>query len=103
MTDPDNAPELLTAIRQIARLRRRIDQRDRRIAGLVRRISVLETALATRTLDLASLSRNVERAVTHALCNVRMIPVHGMSGSKIVEVTTTPADGAAAALGAKTP
>ncbi len=75
-----------------SRLRRKLEKRDQRIAGMKRRIEALEHALATRTMDLESLSRNVERAVTHALCNVRMIPVHGFgSNSKIVEVKLTDA------------
>lgn len=69
------------------RLIRRIERRDKRIAGLERKIQKLENALAWRTLDLESLSRNVRREVQDALCNVRMIPVHGLSSmSKIVEV-----------------
>jgi hypothetical protein len=60
----------------ILRLTRRIQRRDKRIAGLERKIQQLESALATRTLDLGSLSRNIRREVQDALCNVRFIPVH---------------------------
>lgn len=71
----------------VRRLERKLARRDRKIAGMRRRIALLESALATRTLDLGSLSRNVERAVTSALCNVRMIPVIGVGrDAKIVEV-----------------
>lgn len=73
------------------RLVRRLERRDKRIAGLERKIRKLEEALSWRTLDLESLSRNVRREVQDALCNVRMIPVHGLSGmNQIVEVKTTP-------------
>lgn len=70
-----------------SRLRRKLKERDQKIAGMKRRISALEHALATRTMDLESLSRNVERAVVRALCNVRMIPALGVGQSaKILEV-----------------
>lgn len=71
----------------VMRLKRKIVKRDKKIAGLERRVSELERALGARTIDLQSLSRNVESAVTNALCNVRMIPVFGaVRDSKIVEV-----------------
>lgn len=73
-----------------ARMMRRIEKRDRRIAGMQRRIGALERALATQGLDMQRLPRDVTRAVQEALCNVRMIPVRGLGGStKIVEVRTT--------------
>lgn len=73
-----------------ARLRRKLAKRDARIAGLQRRCLSLEVALASRALDVATLTRDVERAVQRALCNVRMIPVLGVSGSdRIVEITAT--------------
>ena len=75
----------------IQRLIRRVERRDRKIAGLERKIRRLEEALSWRTIDLESLSRNVRREVQDALCNVRMIPVHGLSSmNQIVEVKTTP-------------
>ena len=58
------------------RLIRRIERRDKRIAGLERKIKRLEEVLSWRTMDLESLSRNIRREVEYALCNVRMIPVH---------------------------
>jgi len=73
------------------RLVRRLERRDKRISGLERKIKKLEEALSWRSMDLESLSRNVRREVQDALCNVRMIPVHGLtSGNQIVEVKTTP-------------
>ena len=75
------------------RLVRRLEQRDRRIAGLERKIQRLEKALAWRTIDLESLSKNIRREVQDALCNVRMIPVGGITKtSKIVEVRDSPSN-----------
>ena len=75
------------------RLIRRLEQRDRKIAGLERKIKRLEKALAWRTIDLESLSRNVRREVQDALCNVRMIPVFGGTRDKVItEVRNTPAN-----------
>jgi multidrug resistance efflux pump len=61
---------------RLERANRRIERRDRKIAGLQRKIEQLENALAWRTIDLESLSRNVRREVVDALCNVRMIPIN---------------------------
>lgn len=73
------------------RLLRRIERRDKRIAGLERKVQQLESALATRTLDLGSLSRNIRREVQDALCNVRMIPVNaGMRDKVITEIRYGP-------------
>jgi hypothetical protein len=66
------------------RIVRRLARRDKRIAGLERKIQQLENALAWRTLDLESLSRNVRREVQDALCNVRMIPVHGFKRDAVI-------------------
>lgn len=75
------------------RLVRRLDRRDKRIAGLERKIQQLENALAWRTMDLESLSRNVRREVQDALCNVRMIPVFGGTRDKVItEVRNIPAN-----------
>lgn len=71
---------------RVMRLRRKIAKRDRRIIALEKKVLALESALGARTIDLESLSRNVERAVTDALCNVRMIPVFGHRDRKIIEV-----------------
>lgn len=74
------------------RLVRRLDRRDKRIAGLERKIQQLENALAWRTMDLESLSQNVRREVQDALCNVRMIPVHGFKRDEVItEVRHIPA------------
>jgi len=72
------------------RLFRRIERRDKRIAGLERKIKQLESALSYRTMDLESLSRNIQKEVQQALCNVRMIPVHGFNDNKFIEVKTIP-------------
>jgi len=77
---------------KVARLQRKLDARNQRIAGLEKRIAKLETALALRAGDVVAvrygeLQRDLERAVTHALCNVRMIPALGIGHtSKILEV-----------------
>ncbi len=75
------------------RLVRRLEQRDRKIAGLERKIKRLEEALTWRTIDIESLSRNVRREVQDALCNVRMIPVFGGTRDRVItEVRNTPAN-----------
>ena len=72
---------------QLLRLERRLQERDRKIAGLRRRVAALECALATKDLEVKRLPHDVTRAVQEALCNVRMIPVPGIrSNDKIVEV-----------------
>jgi len=58
---------------KVQRLQRRIAKRDEKIKAMELRIRLLERALATRTLDLESLSRNLEHVVQRALCNVQMI------------------------------
>lgn len=73
--------------RTIGRLRLKIEKRDRRIEGLMRRISNLEAALATRTIMAERLPSDIAKAVQTALCNVRMIPVLGIrSNDRIIEV-----------------
>ena len=78
--------------RMVRRLQRKLEKRNARIAGLERRIAKLEASLALRTgdavvVDYSQLHRDLSRAVTEALCNVRMIPVHGVGKSvRIVEV-----------------
>lgn len=77
----------------IGRLQRKLEQRDRKIAGLEQKVQQLSEALAWRTIDLECLSRNVRQEVQDALCNVRLIPVHGLAGAQqIVEVTTSSAE-----------
>jgi hypothetical protein len=72
---------------RIGRLQRKLDQRNRRIAGMQRYITDLEHQLAMKDLEVKRLPRDVTRAVQEALCNVRMIPVLGLgSGQRIVEV-----------------
>jgi len=72
---------------------RRLEQRDKRIAGLERKVKRLEEALSWRTIDLESLSSNLKRTVQDALCNVRMIPVFGGRRDRVItEVRHTPTD-----------
>lgn len=71
----------------ISRLRRKISKRDTRIKAMQGRICELESALSTRMLDVEVLSRNIERSVSRALCNVRMIPVLGLGKTQRIEVT----------------
>lgn len=78
--------------RRVRRLLRKIEQRDRRIDGLTRRVAMLESALATKDLDSKRLPLDVVRAVQQALSNVRLIPIIGAGkNSRIVEVKTTDA------------
>ena len=64
---------------KLRRLQRRLDIRDRKIEGLKRKVARLERALAWRTVDLETLTRNLGETVQQALCNVRMIPVGGLT------------------------
>ena len=91
MTDISNLPSASAPKEdvKIGRLRAKLAQRDKRIVGLVSRVAALESALATQVLLSERLPKDVEKAVQRALCNVRMIPVIGMSGDRIVEVTAT--------------
>jgi hypothetical protein len=76
--------------REVGRLLRRLEKRDRRISGLMRRVAMLESALATKDMESKRLPRDVARAVQEALCNVRMIPVLGVGKSaRIVEVRSS--------------
>jgi len=83
--------------RRVRRLQRKLEKRNARIAGLERRIAKLEASLALRTgdavvVDFSLLRRDLTKAVTDALCNVRMIPVLDIGGHrKIVEVKTSDA------------
>lgn len=71
----------------IARLRNKLTKRDNKIAGLRRHVAQLEHALVVKDLEVKRLPRDITRAVQEALCNVRMIPVHGIGGGdKIVEI-----------------
>jgi hypothetical protein len=81
----------MTNIRE-QRLIRRIENRDKKIAGLKRKVQQLESALAYRTMDLESLSRNIRREVEDALCNVRMVPVRNTlrDTKMIVEINELP-------------
>lgn len=77
---------------KIRRLLRKIEKRDKRNAGLLNRISQLESALATKDVEIKRLPREVARAVQEALCNVRMIPVLGVGkNARIIEVKSSEA------------
>jgi hypothetical protein len=74
--------------RRVGRLQRKLEKRDQRIAGLERRVVLLERAVAARD----SLPRDLTRVVQEALCNVRMIPVIGVGkNARIVEVKASDA------------
>jgi len=74
---------------EVMRLLRKIDSRDRKIAGLRRRVEQLETAIANHEINVR---RMPIRAVQEALCNVRMIPVLGVgSSARIVEIKASDA------------
>lgn len=96
MNDPERDGGAAVGIpvdRTVRRLRAKLAQRDRRITGLTRRIAALEAALASKALSATHIRREVAHAVQDALCNVRMIPVHGVGKmSKIVEVKATDSD-----------
>ena len=78
--------------RQVRRLRRKLEKRDLRIAGLQRRVTALESALATKDIDAKRMPLDVTRAVQHALSNVRLIPIIGASkNGRIVEIKTSDA------------
>ncbi len=75
---------------QRLRLKRKLEQRDRRIKALQERISELQYMLVTEDMEIKRLPRDVTRAVQEALCNVRMIPILGIGGDKkIVEIKVT--------------
>lgn len=80
----------------VARLRRKLLQRDSRIAGLMRRVADLESALALKDFETKRIPRDVVRAVQEALCNVRMIPVLGIGkDARIMEVKMSSAEATA--------
>jgi len=73
--------------RELGRLRKKIESRDRKIAGIARKLRMTQEALALNSILVQRLPIDVEKAVQRALCNVRMIPVFGLrSDDKIVEV-----------------
>ena len=62
------------------RLNRRLNRRDKRIAGLERKIQQLENALAWRTMDLESLRGFVRGAEGKRAITVRVNDVVGVAG-----------------------
>lgn len=77
---------------RVMRLRRKLERRDLKIVGLKKRVADLERMLATREIAARRLPLEVARAVQDALCNIRMIPVHGVGkGDRIVEVKASDA------------
>jgi predicted RNase H-like nuclease (RuvC/YqgF family) len=80
---------IVTEVQRL-RLKRKLEQRDRRIKALQERISELQYMLVTKDMEIKRLPRDVTRAVQEALCNVRMIPILGIGGDKkIVEIKVT--------------
>lgn len=68
---------------RMGRLRKKIKQRDEKIAGLTKRITELEHMLARAH----HFPRDLERVVQRALSNVRLIPVLGIgTDPKILDV-----------------
>lgn len=71
----------------IERLKRKIERRDNKITGLERELKKTQQALGSLATTLNRMPLEVEHAVTHALCNVRLIPVLGKArDAKILEV-----------------
>lgn len=76
---------------EIKLLKRKLAKRDRRIAGMEREIRRLEHLITLEFRSLEDLPRQIETAVTRALCNVRMIPVLGAGrDARILEVNSVP-------------
>lgn len=74
----------------VARQKRKVDRLQNRIVGLEARIRELERALASDALSVSTHRREIERAVTNAMCNVRMIPITGSDNyARILEVSMT--------------
>jgi hypothetical protein len=73
------------------RLIRRIEKKDKRIAGLESKVQQLEEALAWRNIDLENLTKNIRHEVQEAVSNMRMIPMNGMARDRFVEIRTYPA------------
>lgn len=92
MIDKTNAASDPPLDCRVMRLRRKLEQRGRKIAGLEKRVANLEMLLATREIAARRLPLDVVRAVQDALCNIRMIPVYGVGKSdRIVEVKASDA------------
>ena len=80
------------AVCAIWRLRKKLEQRDQKAAGMARKIAALESKLAQQSLSIDRFPEDLRRVVQDVLCNVRMIPVlHGLSTDRIVEVNMTAA------------
>lgn len=78
--------------RRVRRLLLKLEKRDQRIAGLERRVAMLESALATKDIDSKRLPLDVTRAVQQALSNVRLVPIIGLTkNARIVEVKSSDA------------
>ena len=71
--------------KSLKKIMKKLNSRDRKIAGLQRKVRLLESELAMRTIDLP---KNIRRSVEEALCNVRMVPVLGiLHDRRIVNLT----------------
>lgn len=68
---------------RLDRIGRRLAKRDNRIAGMDRKIQQLETALATRTLDIESLSRKLRREAQDAEAGLEAIRAKRAENRKI--------------------
>ena len=79
-----NDKEFVEYEKSLRKTTKKLNSRDRKIAGLQRKVALLESTLASRTIDLQI---DIQRAVERALCNVRMIPVMGsIKDRKIVNL-----------------
>ena len=67
----------------IQRLRKKLSERDKKIAGLQRRVAELDGPVASST----RFDKDVYRIVQDTLSNVRMIPIVGLGkGDRILGV-----------------
>lgn len=81
-----------------ARAQNKIAKRDKKIAGMARRIRDLERRLASRSVTVTpnelagAVSGMVEGSIKRAMANMRLVPVLGIGGGdKVVEVREAPA------------
>lgn len=68
---------------EIKRLQRKIRKKDIKIAAMVKYIRQLERENAKQPIDFPKM---IEKTVTLALANVRLVPVLGLGTDKIVQI-----------------
>jgi septal ring factor EnvC (AmiA/AmiB activator) len=74
---------------RLDRIGRRLAKRDKRLAGMERKIQQLETALATRTIDIDSLSRKLRREAQDAEAGLEAIRAERAENRKIHQAKKT--------------